>query len=268
MVLVDTHCHLDFNLFDSDREIILERAHQDGIDFIIDPGIDLTTSKAALKLAGLHPEVYAAVGVHPGEANTWNNETIDQLTRLALDTRVVAIGEIGLDYYHEKTNIALQKEIFVSQLMLAAHLNLPVIVHSREAAEDTLEILAEWYGYLKKQNSSLIDHPGVMHSFESGIGFALKYINMNFLIGIGGPVTFKNARDKHELASEISIDNILLETDAPFLTPHPFRGKRNEPDYVKFVAEKIAELKDLSLQQVGEITTNNATELFRREFAD
>ncbi len=268
MILVDTHCHLDFNLFDSDRETVLERAHQERIKYIINPGIDLNSSKIATQLAGVFPGVYAAVGVHPTESKTWTEQTIEELRTLAQNPRVVAIGEIGLDYYRGKADAGLQKVVFQDQLSLAKELDLPVIVHSRAASDDLFDLLSKWYLSLNANNSHLTEHPGVMHSFEAGLKSALQYIKMNFFIGIGGPVTFKNAYDKHELAAGLPIEHILLETDAPFLTPHPYRGKRNEPGHIKIIAEKIAEIRDEPLTQISDISTKNAAELFRREFVD
>jgi TatD DNase family protein len=261
-VLTDTHCHLDFEAFDSDRETVLERARQAGLIRILDPGIDLRSSKAALEIAENNPEVYAAVGIHPHSATTFNNGTLQQLRELAGNPKVVAIGEIGLDYYRDWAPPNVQLRIFRMQLELASELGLPVIIHNRQATGDVLSILTEWHAQLLVASSPLAEKPGVLHSYSDNEENGLKAIALNFFIGITGPVTFRNARVLQEVVSALPLTHLLVETDAPFLTPHPRRGQRNEPALVRQVAEKIAELHSHQLEDVAKVTTENADRLF------
>jgi len=265
-VLVDTHCHLDFNTFDEDRDDVLSRAQQSGVKIIINPGVDLETSLSAVRNSEIYPGVFAAIGIHPNESAAFNERSIAQLQDLAGFSGVVAIGEIGLDYYHEKVNHDTQKKVLCEQLELAASLNMPVIVHSRKAYDDLIIILSGWCARLQKANSPLALRPGVLHAFEGDNTTADKFINLNFFIGVGGPVTFKNAFDRQTLVAGLPIERILLETDAPFLTPQPYRGRRNEPSYIRIIAERISDLKAVSLADLAVATTKNAAFLFSREF--
>jgi TatD DNase family protein len=264
-LLVDTHCHLNFDVFDEDRDQIVARARQAGVERIVNPGVDLETSQAAVQLAAQYPEVYAAVGLHPNDIQDWDERLLDQLKELAGNPKVVAIGEIGLDYYWEKTPHDLQKQVFWQQLELAAALDLPVIVHSRNASahdpqaiDDILDMLEKWQAQQDQHASPL----GVLHSFSSDLGAANQAIKLNFLIGITGPVTFRNAPELRLLVKELPLEAMVVETDAPFLTPHPYRGKRNEPGFVKLVAEKLAEIHHLPFEEVANITKQNAGRLF------
>jgi TatD DNase family protein len=265
-VLVDTHCHLDFNTFDPDRDDVLSRARQAGVNSIINPGIDVDTSQAAVRYSEYYSGVFAAVGIHPNESAVWNESTIAQLHDLAGHSGVVAIGEIGLDYYREQVDHEIQKKVFRDQLALAASLNLPVIVHNRKSSDDLFVILSEWCAYLRSTNSSLAKRPGVLHSFEGDYTTADKFIKLNFFIGVGGPVTYKNARHRQALVAGLPLERILLETDAPFLTPQPYRGRRNEPANIRIIAEQIASLKAVPLEDLAIATTKNAAYLFSREF--
>lgn len=262
-MLADTHCHLNFEWFDEDRDAVLHRARVAGIDRILNPGIDLETSRSAVNLAQQVDEVYVAVGVHPNDALTWNDETADALRELASQPKVVAIGEIGLDYYRDRAPRDLQQDVFQEQLRLAAELSLPVVIHNREATEDVVEILREWQVELLSSNTLLAGSPGVLHSFSAGLEAARDAIDMNFMIGITGPVTFRNAPELQALVSALTLEHLLVETDAPFLTPHPHRGERNEPAHVKLVAEKIAELHGMPFEMTAEVTRLNADRLFR-----
>lgn len=268
-MLVDTHCHLDFNSFDGERDEVVERAKQKGVQRIVNPGINLTSSQAAIQLAERYPEVYAAVGIHPTDALIWQTSTIAQLEQLAAHPKVVAIGEIGLDYYRDRVTVDLQRKVLLEQLILAAKLNLPVILHLRNrepddhsATEDMKMILSEWWKGLCEQGSRLTQDPGVLHSFSETAEFAESFVEMNFLIGITGPVTFKNAHTLKNVVGLIPLENILVETDSPFLTPNPLRGKRNEPANVRLIAEKIAEIKKEAIELVASATTLNARRLF------
>ncbi len=269
-MLTDTHCHLDFDIFDNERTEVIDRARSAGVVRILNPGINVLTSENALKLAQQYPEVYAAVGVHPNEADSWDKETVNRLRILAERPKVVAIGEIGLDYYRDRTTPERQLKIFKSQLDLAAELGLPVIIHTRnsssydqKATSDAIKILTIWIEQLNDSNSELAACPGVLHSFSGDLISAQNAINLNLCLGITGPVTFKNSDELHRVVGSVPLKNLLIETDAPFLTPHPFRGKRNEPAYVKYVAEKIAEIQELSYDVVVETSQINSERIFR-----
>ena len=261
-MLTDTHCHLDFEWFDSDRDQIMDRAREVGLKRLLNPGITIGSSMHAIDLANKHPEVYAAVGVHPNDGQSWDDQSISKLRELASHSKVVAVGEIGLDYYRKRTPKDLQKRIFMEQLELAADLGLPVVVHCREAMGDMLEILVEWQASLEENQSDLAKFPGVLHSFSGNLGETEKIRSFNFMVGLTGPVTFQNAVELQELVIRLPLNSILIETDAPFLTPHPYRGKRNEPGRVKLVAEKVAELHQEAYNTVTEITAANAANLF------
>ena len=261
-VLVDTHCHLDFDAFDLDRAGVVDNARKSGVKIIINPSVDIASCYRVVKTSELFPELYAAVGVHPNEAETWSDQSVDSLRELALNPKVVAIGEIGLDYYWKRTPAELQKRVLLEQLLLAETLELPVIIHNRDASNDILAILSEWQEGLVRSGSSLANRPGVLHSFSGDALHAERAVEHNFLIGITGPVTFKNAQALQHLVAELSLEHFLVETDSPFLSPHPFRGQRNQPGRVLLVAQKIAELHGCSLNDVANITTANARRLF------
>ena len=270
MNLTDTHCHLYFNKFDDDRDEVIARAAKEGVTRILVPGITLETSLAAIKLAESHPIVYAAIGIHPTDALTWTDTSKGELLALAQNSRVKAIGEIGLDYYWDRAPHGLQKEVLQDQLSLAEELDLPVVLHLREkddaphgtCADDLLSMLSKWVASLRSRKNSLAKHPGVLHSFSGTIETAQKAIQLGFMIGVTGPVTFKNASQRREVIASILPEHLLIETDAPFLAPHPKRGRRNEPAYVRFVAEKVAELHNQTPRAFAEITTANAARLF------
>lgn len=261
-VYADTHCHLDFKSFISDRSDVLKRAFDTGVERILNPGIDLASSRAALEIAESHPVVYTAVGVHPNSALTWKNTTLDELRKMTSHPKVVAIGEIGMDYYRDLAPRDVQQRVFRCQLALAAEVGLPVVIHNRRATLDLLGILTDWHSGLVRSGSPLSDCPGVLHSFSEGEDIALQASAINFYLGVSGPVTFRNAKDLHRTVSALPLDQILVETDAPFLTPDPYRGQRNEPSYVLLVAEKIAEIQSLPLENVASATTTNAGRLF------
>lgn len=268
-MLVDTHCHLYFDSFEDDREEVLNRARQAGVGRILTPGIDLKTSRTAVELADETEEVYAAVGFHPTELNAWKPEYLLELRRLAQHPKVVAIGEIGIDYYHDRSPKELQARILREQLELAADLVLPVVIHlrnkslsDRQASADLLEILTGWQQDLAATGSALAGRPGVLHSFSDDLETASRAFHSGFCIGVTGPVTYKNAAMLRELVAGAPLENLLIETDAPFLTPHPYRGKRNEPAYVRFVAEKIGEIRAQPYEVIAERTGESAGRLF------
>jgi TatD DNase family protein len=260
--LVDTHCHLNLNLFRDDFDSVLTRAWDQGVERILIPGTELGNSQFAAELCDLHPNLFASVGVHPNEANEWNETSLQRLAVLIRHPKVVAVGEIGLDYYRKYARPALQKDVLQKQLNFAAEFNLPVIIHSRESLHELLPILTNWQEKLSAAGHPLASHPGVLHSYDGDLETARRAIAHGFFIGITGPVTFKNAAERQELVRDLPIDSLLIETDAPYLTPHPYRGRRNEPAYVSFVAEKIADLHQMEVEEVAERTSRNADRLF------
>jgi TatD DNase family protein len=260
---------LNFDAFDGEREQILDRARQSGVQRVMNPAIDLKTSLEAIQLAEKYPEIYAAVGIHPNDALTWTPTSLAQLEELASHPKVMAIGEIGLDTYWDRSPIELQVSILKEQLSLAARLELPVIIHLRNrqpgdhsATQALSEILAHWWADLSRDGSRLVNLPGVLHSFSETPEIAEIFTKMNFFIGITGPVTFKNAQALQNVVGLIPFEYILVETDSPFLTPHPLRGKRNEPANVRYVVEKVAEIKRKPVEFVSSATTSNAGRLF------
>jgi TatD DNase family protein len=260
----DTHCHLDFENFDDDRDQVLARAQKAGLVWLLIPGIDLETNASAIKLARTHPHlISAAVGIHPNFGKPWTPEILPELREQGRQREVVAIGEIGLDYYREHTPFKQQRLMFEEQLALAAELELPVIIHNRDASEDLLQILGGWYQGLVKTGNPLADRPGVLHSFSAEEETALEAIRMHFFIGVSGPVTFKNAPALRSIIEHLPLDRLLLETDAPFLAPQPHRGKRNEPAYIPFIAEEIARLHHTTSKHIAKITYQNAKTLFK-----
>jgi TatD DNase family protein len=271
-MLTDTHCHLDYNKFDSDREAVVARAQESGVIRILVPGLDQSSSKEAVRLTESNPMVYAAVGFHPTDLDKFSHETFDEVKALTKHPRVVAIGEIGLDYYwvKESEKRAQQQTVLKEQLELAKIVNKPVVIHMREendtwfgqASIDLLEILSEWHKELSEENHPLAEKPGVLHSYNGNLDTAQKAIALNFYIGVTGPVTYKNAEEKRQIIRQLPLERLLIETDAPFLTPVPHRGKRNEPAFVAYIADKIAEIHMTTREQIAEITTVNAAHLF------
>lgn len=286
MKLTDTHCHLDFDKFDEDRGAVIQRALAAGVERILVPALDLGSSRAVVQLAGLHPNLFAAVGFHPTDLDEWNEAAIENLRALILphpssspagrgtqgEEKIVAIGEIGLDYYwvKEPDKQAQQREVLKRQLRLAQEANKPVILHMREendawfgqASADLLAILTEWQNELQATNHPLAEKPGVLHSFNGNLETAQKAMARNFHIGVTGPVTYKNAEEKRQILRRLPLEKILIETDAPFLAPVPHRGRRNEPSFVTHIADKIAEIHNTTLEQVAKITSDNANRLF------
>ena len=255
-MLIDTHCHLDFEDFEKDFSQVLEKAEKNRVNFIIDPGIDYPSSQNAIKLAQKYSQIYAAVGLHPNSSTQWRSGDFERYLELAKHKKVVAVGEIGLDYYRDRAPHDVQKEVFLQQLEIANLVDKPVIIHTRDSINDTLNILEKWVKNKKSKKT------GVLHSFSGDYYQAMRAIELGFKVGITGPITFKNAQELRATVSRLSLDNILIETDSPFLTPHPYRGKRNEPAYVMYVAEKLAEVFGVAPITVQEKTTQNARELF------
>jgi TatD DNase family protein len=258
-MLIDSHCHLDLPHFDDDRAEVIARAAEAGLVAIVTQGVDLPSSRAAIALAERYPRVYATVGVHPNDCQDFGPETLVELSKLAGHPKVVAIGEIGLDYYWDATPPDRQKEVFRQQLDLAAALGLPVVIHDREAHDDVRAQLRAWIlDCVPGSPLALRPYPGVLHSFSGDLAMAEEAYDWGFILGLAGPVTFKNARQLHSLVPHLRPDRLIIETDAPYLTPHPFRGRRNEPARVRLVAEKLAELWEMNFVQVAELTTATA----------
>jgi len=250
--LFDTHAHIDDEQFDADREDVIIRAAEKGVKYILCAGASMESSARAVALAESHPDVYAAVGVHPHDAGTVNEEDYLQLAQWAMLPKVTAIGEIGLDYYYDLSPRDVQKTVFCRQLDLARQVGKPFIIHDRDAHGDILDIV-------RKQAQGL---PGVFHCFSGSWEMAKELLKLGYYLAIGGPVTFKNAAKVQRVAAQIPLDRLLIETDCPYLTPHPHRGHRNEPAYVRLVAEEIARIRNISLEELASATTFNAKQLF------
>jgi len=261
MQLVDTHCHLNFHRYDDDRDEVMARAAKQGVTRVVIPGIDLETTQQALALSNRYPGIYAAAGIHPNSTADFTQADIDTIRSLAGHDKIVAIGEIGIDYHWDKSPPETQKRAFRAQLDLAAELQLPVIIHNREASDDVMDVLEAWVA--AGLPAAIKDRPGVMHSFSAPQHIADRALAIGFYLGFTGPITFKKANDLRAVARTVPDDRILIETDGPFLTPEPKRGKRNEPAYVRLIAHQLAELKGHSLEEMAAITTANAKTLFQ-----
>ena len=250
MMLTDTHTHLLDERFAENRQQIIDRLSEDEIAFIIECGTDAADSQKAAELAQANQKVYCAVGVHPHSAIEYSSETEDIITELSRNKKVVAIGEIGLDFHYDFSPRDVQEKVFAAQIELAKKLALPVVVHSREASEATFEILS---------GSGV---RGELHCFSGSAETALRYVKKGFYIAFGGSLTFKNARKTVEAARAVPVERILIETDCPYLAPEPLRGKPNQPAYVRYVAQKLAEIKGCTLEEIARTSKKNAMELF------
>ena len=263
MQVTDTHCHLNLIQSEEDLENIIENAINNNIYRIMVPGIDLESSKRAISIAEKFDIVYASVGIHPNDANTWKQDSFSTLKDLAQHPKVRAIGEIGLDFFRDYVPPLTQIHVFKEQIKLAEYVGLPIIVHSRNAINEVIVQLLEW-----KNNSIFFSQEqplGVLHAFEGNLSQAHKITSQNFFIGIGGPITYKNSQVKQDIVKNIDINSIVLETDSPFLAPHPFRGSPNQPAYSKYIAEKIANLMEKPLKWILQETTKNANKIFAWE---
>ena len=252
-MIFDTHAHYDDEQFDTDRRELLLSMESEGVGTIVNVSASYDSCEKVTAMAREYPFLYAAVGIHPDEVGTLNEESFARMRELFRQDKVVAVGEIGLDYYWDKEAHEQQKYWFIRQLELARELDLPVLIHSREAAADTMEIM-------KKHAAGLA---GVIHCFSYSREQAEEYVKMGFYIGIGGVVTFKNARKVKEVVEAIPLESILLETDCPYLAPVPYRGKRNDSRYIRYVAEEIARIKNISYEEVVEQTEQNARKMYR-----
>ncbi|SHT12084.1 deoxyribonuclease TatD [Mycobacteroides abscessus subsp. abscessus] len=252
-MLFDTHVHLNAEQFSEDLNEVIDRARMEGVQYMVVVGFDRPTIIKAMELIEEYDFIYASIGWHPVDAIDMRDEDLEWIEELARHPKVVAIGEMGLDYYWDKSPKEVQQEVFRKQIQLAKKVKLPIVIHNREATADIVTILRE---------ESAAEVGGIMHCFSGSVEVAKECVEMNFYISLGGPVTFKNAKKPKEVAQEIPLKKLLIETDCPYLAPHPYRGKRNEPSYVKLVAEQIAELKGLSYEEVSQVTTENAKILF------
>jgi TatD DNase family protein len=259
-MLIDSHAHIDLATFDRDREQVFARARQGGIRAIINVGLDAESSRASLEMAKQYDDVFSTVGFHPHEADKMSDGDLKVLAELAQDDRVVAVGEIGLDFYRNLSARKSQEEAFRKQLDLAVELGLPVVVHCRQAHREVFKILSAW---VKSTLSAGRRRRGVMHCFSGDIELAQKYIDIGFYISLAGSVTYPSAGELVQVTREISLDRLLLETDAPFLAPQAYRGKRNEPAYVALIAEKVAQVRGVPREVVAEAAAKNTISLFR-----
>lgn len=252
--LFDSHAHIDDSDFDSDREELLKVLPDFGIARLVNIGSDVESSLKSIELSAKYDYIYAAVGIHPQNAINFKNEDIDLLSKLIKNNKkVVAIGEIGLDYHYEDTSKEIQKQCFNAQMQLAKDLNVPVVLHIRDAYEDALDIM-KYFGKLRNN--------GVVHCFSGSVEFAREVLKLGYYIGIGGVLTFKNAKKLINVANEVDIDHIVLETDCPYMAPTPFRGQRNDPSKVFYVAEKLAQIKNTATDIIIDKTYHNANLLY------
>ena len=251
--IFESHAHYDSEQFDEDRHELLMSMPEHGVGTIINSGANWDSVTEVVEMAAKYPFMYAAVGMHPDEVGDLNEERFEYLKSQCQKDKVVAVGEIGLDYYWDNEAHDVQKKWFIKQLELARELDLPVIIHSREAAADTMEIMKEYAKGLR----------GVIHCFSSSKELALEYVKMGFYIGVGGVVTFKNAKKLKEVVEAIPLESILLETDCPYLAPTPYRGKRNSSIYIQYIAEEIANIKGVTYEEVVAQTEQNGKDLFR-----
>lgn len=252
--MIDSHVHLDDEAFEEDREDIIKSLSENGIELVINNSSDLPSSERSVKLANEYKNIYAAIGVHPHEASSYNDEVEKRLIELSKDKKVVAIGEIGLDYYYDNSPRDVQKAVFKRQIELAAKLKKNIVIHSRDAAKDTFDIL--------KEAHEKYDFTALIHCFSQSVDMMREYLKMGDYLALGGAVTFKNAKTPKEVAKVVDLDRLLLETDCPYMTPVPYRGKRNEPKFVKFTCQYIADLRQMDAGELEKITAINTKRFF------
>jgi TatD DNase family protein len=262
-MLIDTHCHLNFHQFDADRDAVVQRALDVGVEIIINPAVDLATSRQAIELAERYPGVYAQVGVHPNDCADFGAHVLAEIQALAAHPKVVAIGEIGLDYYWERVSHPQQWAAFEAQLDLAARLNLPVVLHCRDAHAALRDVLRKWVpgAQMQRTGDAIL---GVLHAYSGELDMAEEAFGWNMALSFGGPLTFRNAKTLHALLGQLPLDRLMLETDAPYLTPHPHRGKRNEPAYIALIAQGLAEIKKTDVALVASGTSALAKAVFAK----
>ncbi|MFZ4619055.1 MAG: TatD family hydrolase [Bacteroidota bacterium] len=259
-MFIDSHCHLFYEDFKEDMEGVLARANDAGVKYFIVPATNHQTAVEAIRLAEQYPGIFASVGFHPLDLKEFTEERLREIEELSRHPKVVAIGEIGIDYFYDTSPREYQREIFARQIELAVRRDMPIIVHTRDSVQDAVDIVTE----------QVVKHPdwkkegkrGVFHCFTGSVEQARHLFDHGFLVSFPGPITFKKGT-MHEVVREIGLDNVMVETDSPFLTPVPFRGKRNEPSYIPIIAQKIAETLNIPIEDVAERTTRNAVELFQ-----
>jgi TatD DNase family protein len=262
---IETHAHLDSPKFEADRQAVILRAQEAGVSPIVTVGADLDSSRAAVALAEAHPGLYATVGVHPHSAKDVDASTLDALRDLAAHPRVVAVGEIGLDYYYEYSPREAQRAAFEALLALADEVGKPAVIHLRDkkdqqaAYEEALEVLSSWVG---ERAAGPSGSPGVLHCFSGSAAYARAVLELGFYLGVDGPVTFPNAQALQGLVAELPLERVLLETDCPYLAPQARRGRRNEPAYLPYIGEKVAQLQQVDVSHVAAVTAANAEALF------
>lgn len=252
-MIFDTHAHYDDDAFDEDRDVLLSGMREQNVEYIVNVGASMASSKRSVGLAEKYSFIYAAVGVHPDEVGELNEEKLEQLRRWSANPKVKAIGEIGLDYYWDKEKHDLQKHWFMRQMELAHEVKLPMIVHSREAAKDTLDMVIA---------AKPLELSGIIHCYSYSVEQAREYLNMGYYLGIGGVLTFKNAKKLKEVAEYAPLSQIVLETDCPYLAPTPYRGKRNDSSLIAYVAEELASIKQVSVEEVLRTTNENGRKLY------
>lgn len=250
-MIFDSHAHYDDRKFNADRDELLSSMHENGVDYIVNSGESLKASKAGVELGKKYDFIYSASGIHPSNTDTMDENVLKEIKKIALMPKVVAIGEIGLDYHYDNTDKPTQKYWFSRQLELAKELDMPVIIHSRDAAQECFDMI-------KKSGV----RKGIIHCYSGSAEMAMEYVKMGFYIGIGGVLTYSNARKTVDVAEEVPLNRIVLETDCPYLAPVPNRGKRNDSTMIKYVAEKLAEIKNISVEQVYFVTSQNAKDVF------
>jgi len=258
-MLIDSHAHLDMKQFDADRDQVIDRAVSNDVRYIISVGIDIISSRNALHLATRYPSIFATIGIHPHNADNANKDDLEQIASLAQQDKIIAIGEIGLDFFRNRSARQNQIKVFTQQLAVAISLGLPVVIHDREAHTETVNILSSF-----KQN----ELRGVIHCFSGDYELAKTFIDMGYYISIPGTITYNNASQTQDVVKRVPLNRLLLETDAPFLTPIPYRGKRNEPSYIIHTAQKIANLRGISFEVVSYQTSKNVCELFNLSFSE
>ena len=260
-MLIDSHAHLDLPAFDNDRDQVLARAREQGVSAIINVGIDLESSRASLRITQRYPDIFTAVGFHPNRVSTMKQSDLGLIAELAGNAKVVAIGEIGLDFYRKSSPRQRQLEVFQQQLDLAAKLALPVVIHCRDAHKESLSLLAPWSQSTSRSTGNSYGL-GVIHCFSGDVTLAWRYIELGFFISLPGSITYPKADEKAEVARELPLDRLLVETDSPFLAPQLHRGRRNEPSYLPLIIDRIAQIKQLPAETVAQATAQNAINLF------
>ena len=253
-MLIDTHVHLNADQYEGEVDAVIERAKENGVEKFVVIGFDRKTIERTMELIESYDEVYGVIGWHPVDAIDCTDEDLEWIESLSSHEKIVAIGEIGLDYHWDKSPKDVQKEVVIKQIELAKRVNLPIVIHNRDADEDTIDIL---------ESHDAKSVGGIMHSFHNGTDEQIdRVLNMGFYVSLAGVITFKNVKRPKEVAQYVPLDRLLVETDAPYLTPHPFRGKRNEPKLVRLVAEEIAQLRGISVEEVEKATTENAKRIY------